>query len=304
MPSIAARIVNRIIRLAVKSQPLHEMSVDDVRHFFEARRGPIDVRGVSVEPVWKDGVVGEWARPVAGAARTILYLHGGGYVFGSPRLYRGATAALARAAEANVFSLSYRLAPESRCPAAIEDALAAIAWLTQDGVAPPTLAIGGDSAGGGLALATLQALRDRGRAHPACAVLFSPWTDLAATGASVSANARSDCLFQEASIRQSGARYAGALDLKDPRVSPLYGEFRGLPPMMVFASRAEMLYDDSVRLVERARASGVETRFEARDGLVHIWPLMHNMMPEGRADLNLAAEFIRARTGGEARSAA
>ena len=296
-PSLAARIVNRLIRVTAKQQALHEMSVDDVRQYFESRRGPVDMKGVSIEPVWRDGVVGEWVRPDGGADRTILFLHGGGYVFGSPRLYRVVTPALARASNANVFALSYRLAPESRCPAAIEDALAAIRWLQANGVAPGTLAIGGDSAGGGLALVTVQALRDRGAALPACAFLYSPWTDLAATGASVAANAQSDCLFQEESIRQSGARYAGALDLKDPRVSPLYGEFRGLPPMLVFASRAEMLYDDSARMVEKAKAAGVDVRFEARSGLVHVWPIMPRALPEAREAIRLTADFVIAHAG-------
>jgi acetyl esterase/lipase len=302
-PSLQARILCRILRLTMKRRALHEMSADDIRLYFENRRGPVDLRGVDIERLENDHVVGEWVRP-KGAPRddapTILYLHGGAYVFGSPRLYRTLTPHLAQAAGANLFALSYRLAPEAKCPAAIEDALAAVKWLLAEGVVPERLAIGGDSAGGGLTLATLQALRDRGGPMPACAFVFSPWTDLAATGASVSANAEADCMFQEASIREGGRRYAGALDLKDPRVSPLYGDFRGLPPLLIFASRAEMLFDDAARVAEKAAAAGVDVRFEPRAGLNHVWPLLHRYMPEAQADVKRAGEFVRKQTNAPA----
>lgn len=306
-PSLQARFINRLLRMTMKKRPLHLMSADDLRLYFEARRGPVDLSGVDIERLESGPLVGEWVRPRngGGEGRTILYLHGGAYVFGSPRLYQTMTPHLALAAGADLFALSYRLAPESKCPAAIEDALAAILFLVRSGVPPERLALGGDSAGGGLALAALQALRDRGGPLPACAVLFSPWTDLAATGASVAANARSDSMFQEASVREGGRRYAGALDLEDPRVSPLYGEFRGLPPLLFFASRAEMLFDDSARAVDKARAAGVDVRFEPRAGLNHVWPLLHRYLPEAKADIRLAGQFIRERTQAAAeRSAA
>lgn len=305
-PSLAARVFNRLLRMTMKRRAIHEMSADALRYYFEARRGPVDLSQVEIERLETGPVVGEWVRPRGGAAaRTILYLHGGGYVFGSPRLYQVLTPHLALAAGADLFALSYRLAPESKCPAAIEDALAAVAWLVRSGVDPGRLAIGGDSAGGGLALATLQALRDRGRPAPACAFLFSPWTDLAATGASIAANAQSDCMFQEASIREGGRRYAGALELNDPRVSPLYGEFQGLPPLLIFASRAEMLFDDAARAVEKAQAAGVDVRFEPRNGLNHVWPLLHLYLREAKADVRLVGAFVRERTSAaQTRSAA
>jgi acetyl esterase/lipase len=304
--SLAAQALNRYLRLTMKPKPMHLMDADELRLWFERRALPIKVKGVDIERTETGPVVGEWQRPRGGAERTILFLHGGGYVFGSIGLYRSFSCALAKAAGANVFSLAYRLAPESKCPAAIEDAVSAYERLVASGCGPGSIFIAGDSAGGGLALAALQALNGKGAPAPSGGILFSPWTDLAATGASVAANAHSDCMFREDSVRAGGLRYAGSLDLKDPRVSPLYGEFRGLPPLLVFASRSEMLFDDSARIVEKAKAAGVAMRFEARDGLCHVWPMFAPLIPEAREALMICAEFVRSRAAAaaERRSAA
>lgn len=305
MISLRARLTNLYLRNTLKKLALHQMEPAAVRDYFERRRIRYRPKDVTLEAVDEAGVRGEWQRPVGGGADRplIFYMHGGGYVFGSIGLYRSMTTAMAKIARADLFSLDYRLAPEHPCPAGIEDALAAYDWLTKR-AAPSQIVLGGDSAGGGLALATLQALRKSGRPMPAGAFLYSPWTDLAATGASVSANARSDYMFQEASIREGGSRYAGALDLKDPRVSPLYGEFAGLPPLLVLASEAEMLFDDSRRMVERAVAAGVDVCFEPRPGLSHVWPLFHPLYPETKKALERTGQFVRERTGAGQRLAA
>lgn len=239
-------------------------------------------------------VKGEWLKPDRAApGRTILYFHGGGYVFGSPRTHRPITYALALGATAPVFSLDYRLAPEHPCPVAIEDALAAWTWLLGLGADPKEIFVGGDSAGGGLVLAMMQSLRDKGAATPGGAFLFSPWTDLAATGGSIVENADSDAMFTSDTIRRGGARYAGGLPLDDPRLSPLYGRFDGLPPMIVFASDAEVLRDDSVRAVEKMRAAGGTVDFKLENGLVHAWPLFKPLMPESARTIREVAAFIR-----------
>ncbi|NWG92295.1 MAG: alpha/beta hydrolase fold domain-containing protein, partial [Parvularculaceae bacterium] len=231
MPSLRARLVNRYIRSTFKKISLPDVEPVELRKTVEARVLPFLPKGVGRETT-DAPVKGEWHRPGRiEPGRTILYLHGGGYVFGSPRTHRPITYALALAAKAPVFSLEYRLAPEHPCPAAIEDALAAFRWLVQSGAPASEIGIGGDSAGGGLALAMLQALRDAGEATPGCAFLFSPWTDLAACGASIDQNAERDAMFTADTIRRGGARYAGALSNDDPRVSPLYGRFEGLPRM-------------------------------------------------------------------------
>ncbi len=304
MTSLRAKLANRYLRLTMKKKALHLIEPADLRAYFEARRIPVYPRTVAIEAVADGAVKGEWQRPQsADGGRVILYLHGGGYVFGSAGLYRSMTMPMAAFAGADLFSLDYRLAPEHPCPAAIEDAAAAYEWLLARGVAAGRIVIGGDSAGGGLTLATLQALRDRGRPAPGCAFVYSPWADLAATGASIAANAARDCMFEEATIRESAKRYAGSLDLKDPRVSPLYGDFRGLPPLLILASEDEMLIDDARRVAEKAKAAGVDVRFEPQGGLCHVWPLFYPLFPEARQALALTGEFIRSRTN-QARKAA
>lgn len=292
MPSLRARLVNRYIRSTFRRICLPDVDADELRRAVGARALPFLPKGVVREAV-AGPVKGEWLRPSATAAdRMILYLHGGAYVFGSPRTHRPITYALALAAKAPVFSLDYRMAPEHPCPAAIEDALAAWRWLVASGISPSKIYIGGDSAGGGLTLALLQALRDEGGDRPGGAFLFSPWTDLAARGASLDENAESDAMFAADTIRRGGARYQGALAADDPRVSPLYGRFEGLPPMIVFASDAEVLRDDSTRLVAKARAAGVDAKLRLEAGLVHVWPLFKPLMPESARTINEAAAFI------------
>lgn len=293
MPSLRARLVNRYLRATFRKIPLPDVDPPKLRAMVEARVLPFLPKGVVREGV-SSPVKGEWQRPDnAIPARTILYLHGGGYVFGSPRTHRPITYSLALTAKAPVFSLDYRMAPEHSCPAAIEDALAAWNWLLGLGTRPEEIFVGGDSAGGGLALAMMQALRDKGAALPGGAFLFSPWTDLAATGAALEENAESDAMFTADTIRRGGLRYAGSLPLNDPRVSPLYGRFDGLPRMIVFASDSEVLRDDSVRAVEKMRTARVDAEFRVEEGLPHVWPLFKPLMPESARTIEEAAAFIR-----------
>ncbi|MEE2692664.1 MAG: alpha/beta hydrolase [Pseudomonadota bacterium] len=296
MPSIRARLLNRYLRLVMKPKRLPEIDPPALREWVEKRALPLYPKDVSRETV-ESPVRGEWHRPhaITGDA-TILYLHGGGYVFGSVRLYRPLTMALAAKTGCEVFSAEYRLAPEHRCPAAIDDALAAYDWLIASGRDPKRIVLGGDSAGGGLCLAAMMALRDRGAPTPAGAFLYSPWTDLATTGASIDANADSDAMFQRYSIVNGPGHYVGALDRKDPRVSPLYGDLKGLPPLLVFASASEMLFDDAARLAEKAAQAGVGVRFEPRPGLAHAWPIFHPVIPEAKETVALTADFVRGRT--------
>lgn len=298
MPSLRARLVNGYIRLAMKPKRLHEIEPPVLRAWVEKRAVPLLPKGAVRREVDEAGVSGDFIDPAAGGnGRALLYLHGGGYVFGSPKLYRSLTYPLAIAAEATVFAPVYRLAPEYPCPAAIEDAVSAFDWLVSSGRRPGEIVIGGDSAGGGLTLATLHALKARGGPMPAGAVLYSPWTDLAVTGASMRANAKRDAMFQYDSIEGGRWNYLGDLDPKDPRASPLYADLSGLPPLLIFASSSEMLFDDASRLVEKAIKAGVAVRFEPREGLVHVWPLFHPLMREAKETIALSGAFIRERTG-------
>ena len=286
-----------MLRYRVKRRAVGPPNVAEARRL--AARLATDPR---LPPGWRIRAVtaplaGEWIERVADAAaqptRTLLYLHGGGYYFCSPATHRVITLGLALAAEARVFVPDYRLAPEHRFPAAVEDALAAYRGLLAAGVPAQRIVVAGDSAGGGLALALLLALRRAGDALPAAAVLFSPWTDLAATGESLVRNDRSDPMFHGRHVGEGALIYLGDTPATEPLASPLYGDLAGLPPLFIQASDSEVLLDDSTRLVEKARQAGVAVEFRAWHGLPHAWQFFANVLPEGRAALREAAAFIR-----------
>ncbi|RQG99901.1 alpha/beta hydrolase [Paraburkholderia dinghuensis] len=283
------------------------------RRFLPATREPIDVarvRARTAKRVWSPRppidfrlheqyaaadapLRGEWLLRVAGAARTILYLHGGGYYFCSPKSHRTITFGLAPRAQADVFSLDYRLAPEHPFPAAHDDALAAYRQLLAEGRRAGSIVIAGDSAGGGLALATLVALRDAGDPLPAGALLYSPWTDLACTGASLRENDGHDPMFSADVFARVAPLYLGATRATHPWASPVYADLRGLPPLFMLAGSTEVLLDDTLRVAERARAAGVRVECEIGQGLPHVWPIYAPFAPEARRALDDSARFVR-----------
>ena len=298
-PSLRARLLSAYIRWAIKPHSRLGFDVAWARRFLEkpVLRTRITKR-IVVEPIRIGAVEGEAVQPrrLDGAGRTILYLHGGGYYFGSSLSYRAITFALAEAARARVVAVDYRRAPEHPFPAALEDAAAAARGLYASGVSPHDLVVCGDSAGGGLALSVLTRLRDAGEPMPACAVLFSPWTDLAATGESLRRNGSRDPLFHADCIAADARHYLAGGDPRNPGVSPLYADLAGLPPLLIQVSRTEVLLDDSLRLARKARLSGVEARCEIWTDLPHVWHLQHGLLPEARAAIGEAAGFILDRT--------
>jgi len=300
-PSLRARLLSAYIRLAIKPHSRSGFDVAWARRVLEKPviRTRITNR-IVVDPVRFGAIGGEAVQPrrLDGAGRTILYLHGGGYYFGSSLGYRAITFALADAARARVVTPDYRRAPEHPFPAALEDAVAAVRGLYASGVSANDLVVCGDSAGGGLALSVLTRLRDAGEPLPACAALFSPWTDLAATGESLRRNGRCDPLFHAGCIAADARHYLGGEDPRNPEVSPLYADLAGLPPLLIQVSRTEVLLDDSLRLARRARSSGVETRCEMWTDLPHVWHLQHGLLPEAGAAIGEAARFMIDRTGG------
>jgi len=237
---------------------------------------------------------GEWLeRTDAGAARTLLYFHGGGYFFCSTQTHRALVFSLTARAGARSFSLDYRLAPENRFPAAFNDALAAYRQLLALGIPPESVVLGGDSAGGGLALATLVALRDQGQPLPAGAVLFSPWTDLACTGQTLRTHDGLDPMFASQVIPKSAQLYLGEQPAANPYASPLYADFTGLPPLYIFAGSTEVLLDDARRVAAKAEAAGVRVSLEIWPGMPHAWPLFEQILPEAGQALGRAAAFLR-----------
>ncbi len=250
-------------------------------------------RKIATRPVDENGIRGEWLEPSASPQPTVYYLHGGAYVACSPATHRPFTSALSRAAKARVFALDYRLAPEHRFPAAVEDAVAGYRWLLKQGIDPRQIVIGGDSAGGGLALATLVALRDAGDPLPRAAFLLSPWTDLAATGRSLETNNEADPMFYGDGVGRMAQVYLGNASPHDPLASPLYAELAGLPPLLIYAGSTEVLLDDSVRLAERARQAGVTVDLRVRERMPHVWPIFVAFkLPESYQALGEIAQFI------------
>jgi acetyl esterase/lipase len=201
---------------------------------------------------------------------------------------------LSRAANARVFALDYRLAPEHRFPAAVEDAVAGYRWLLDQGVDPQEIVIGGDSAGGGLAIATLVALRDAGERLPRAAFILSPWTDLAVTGRSLDANDERDPMFYGDAIRKMAPVYVGDASPRDPLVSPIYADLSNLPPLLIYVSDTEVLLDDSTRLAERARQCGLKVDLRVESDLPHVWPIFVAFkLPESFQALGEIARFIQ-----------
>ena len=241
--------------------------------------------------------VADTSRPAAKPAVIVLYLHGGGYLFGSPKTHRQVLIAMAKAFQAPAYGLDYRLAPEHPFPAAVEDAARAYQWLLSRHPGAD-IVLGGDSAGAGLAIATAVGVRDAGFKLPKAIVAFSPYSDLAVTGESVETNAKSCAMFTPRGIREAAAMYLAGADARDPRASPLYANFAGLPPMLMFASRHEILRDDTLRLAERASAAGVKVELVVRDRLPHVWPVFVALLPEAReafATVSAFAERVGAR---------
>ena len=246
---------------------------------------------VEVEAVF-DPVPGLWVTTPAGRSRSILYFHGGGYVLGSSKAHAEMASWIARAAKARVFVLDYRRAPEYRFPAALEDALLAYHGMLNSGIDPGAVTVAGDSAGGGLTLALLTSLRDRGEPLPGSAVCISPWVDLEMTGASIVSKASADPLLTREGLQQFADWYLGGQNARNPLVSPLHADLRGLPPLLIQVGTSEILLDDALRLAERARAAGVKVTLSQYEDMPHVWHVFASFLPEARQADNEIGEFV------------
>ena len=251
---------------------------------------------VTTEAVHADGVPAEWVFvPTASADRVVLYVHGGAYVIGSLNTHRDLAARISRAARARVLNVDYRLAPEHPHPAAVEDATAAYRWLLAQGYAPERLAIAGDSAGGGLTVATLVALRDAGDPLPAAGVCLSPWVDLEGIGESMSSRAHLDPMVQKDHLLRMAKLYLGDLHPRTPLAAPLYADLSGLPPMLIQVGTAETLLDDANRIAERARKAGVDVTLDVWEDMIHVFQAFAPILPEGQQAVDQIGEYLRAR---------
>jgi acetyl esterase/lipase len=261
---------------------------------------------VQCEPVDVDGVPGEWvAASNADPERIVYYLHGGGYAIGSIKSHRELVSRISRATAARALLVEYRLAPEHRFPAAVEDAVTGYRWLTSNGADPARTVIAGDSAGGGLTVATLIALRDAGDPLPAAAVCLSPWLDMEGLGESMKTRADRDPWIEPDLILLGAETYLGeGGDPRNPLANPLHADLSGLPPLLVQVGDSEVLLDDSTRLAERAKAAGIDVTLEVWDEMVHVFQAFAFMLPEGQQAIDRIGEFVRERTPAGATAAA
>jgi acetyl esterase/lipase len=298
-PSLRARILTRLVRLLVKRWPR-----GDYRALVRRARRLFGLPpwlsfavsfGVHYERIASTDLCGEWIIPQANDFddRVLLYLHGGGYVSCSPQSHRPVTAALARLLHHRVFALEYRLAPESPFPAAVDDAAHAFVWLIDHGFQPQNIAIAGDSAGGGLAIATLLRLRSTQQPLPACAACLSPWLDL--TGECNYRNAESCAMFLPEDVPAFAEIYLNGISPRMPEASPVFGELTGLPPLLIQASSTELLLDEAMRLHQNAMQSGVDSNLRVYSGVPHVWQMFIFLMPEAATALNEIAAFVAAK---------
>lgn len=292
------RIEKRRIARATDPAPLRRALEVQARYFFHAPRGtqqswtrlgPIDA--LEVVPA-----------NLGDSDKVLFYIHGGGFVFGSPRTHAAMLAQLSHRLGVRAVLPRYRLAPEAPYPAAPDDIRAAWDGVMAQGVAPSNVIVGGDSAGGALALGLVCDLCKNGAPVPAGVFAFSPLTDLTHSGESFTRNAKADAVLPAEGAQTLGRHFLRGTPCADPRVSPLEGDFSGAPPVWLTVGDTEILLDDARRVYEKCRAQGGDATLRVRRDLPHVWPIFHNILPEARETLDDLAAWIRQRPGWQAES--
>lgn len=271
--------------------------VEAARAHYDALGDPI-AADIQIEPL--AAVRGQLLiPPTCEPGRALLYLHGGGYVFGSLVSHGGLAGELARHARCQVLQLDYRRAPEHPFPAAVDDAVAAYRWLLERFPAAH-LAIAGDSAGGGLVLCAMVHARAQGLALPGAAVCLSPWVDLEATGESYRTRAHLDPLVQRKVVDEVIGHYLAGADPRQPIASPIHADLTGFPPLLIQVGEREILYSDAAALATKARALALDVTFEEWPDMVHVWHLHYPRLATAREAIDRIAGFVRRHTGGRA----
>ncbi|PNG27198.1 alpha/beta hydrolase [Methylocella silvestris] len=283
------------VRALLGSKP-RPVGFAERRERIEAVAGHPAAADIALETEVLNGVPLEWSlAPTSDPSRALLFFHGGGYCSGSIKSHRGMVTEAGRAAGAGTLAVGYRLAPEHPFPAALDDARSAYALLLDRGFAPSRIAVGGDSAGGGLSLALMIALRDERKALPACVWLISPWVDLEMTGASMETKAAIDPLIHKAYLEELAEAYLAGADPRNPLISPLNADLSGLPPILTQVGSAETLLDDAVRITGKAGAADVAAILEIWPDMIHAWPLWADRVGAGRRALAAAGAFMRSK---------
>lgn len=298
MPSLRARLIYEFYQSFGSpfeaTKPLEQQRAALERQGRHAKMPrEVDVQQTSIGPMYA-----EWLRPdEAQADRAILYLHGGSYTMGSCNTHRALAARIAAAAHVPTLIINYQLAPENPFPAGLADTKNAYGWLLHQGIEADKIAVVGDSAGGGLALALAVGLRDQGLALPRAIVCISPWFDLTLSGETMTTCAEADPLLGWKTSVLHARRYVGPHDPREPLISPVFAEPRGLPPLLIQVGQHEVLRSDSERLAARARQAGVEVRLEVWPGMWHVWHAWAGWVPEAGRAIKRIGEFVRERIG-------
>lgn len=299
MTSWQTKFFNVAVRLLIRRQSWgrdEQALARRARRFFGSPKPLqwLSARGLRSIPVREEAVRGEWLESKQPENDGIIfYIHGGGFVSCSSKTHRPITATLARLTSFRVFSLDYRLAPEHRFPAGLDDVETAYKWLLEQGFSADKIVLAGDSAGGNLLLGLLLRLRDAGISLPACAVCFSAWTDLEGTGESVRQNANRCAMFYPENIPQFAAAYLGETTQPSLYSSPVQASFENFPPMLFQVGSTEILLDDSCRIHQKIREHGGTSQLEIYDNVFHCWQMLNNFIPEARTALEQAAKFVR-----------
>lgn len=295
--SIQNFLVSRAIKAATQSamKLTPEQRYKRNRKFMAANNSKVP-NTMTVQPKTMAGVRVEWVMPndlvKNKSSKVCLYLHGGAYVAGGMNSHRDMASYLAYQAKIKLLMVDYRLAPEHPYPAAQEDALSVYKALLDTGVKSDNIIIAGDSAGGNLALATLQNIRDQNLPKPAKGILFSPWVDLTHKNKSYLTNFKKDVMLNAQVLNEAAALYAHNVDVSDEKISPLFGSVKDLPPLQIFASKKEVLLDDAIALHDKVKKSGGQSELLKWRSAPHAFPVLARFIPEGRKALNVAAKFI------------
>ena len=297
--SFKSRFWRTVLRATFKNKKLSiaELRANGVKN--SKMLGEVS-KNITVEKINMEGIQAEWLIPFSSSTRSekvILYLHGGGYVTGSIEDYRMMCGLLANATGVKVLIPEYRLAPEHPFPAALDDALKVYQWLLDQGYSSANMIIAGDSAGGGLSVATVLALKEKSGSLPAAVVCLSPWADLALTGQSHATKAKAEAILNKDVLREWALCYTDESNLTNPLVSPVHGDFHGFPPLLIQVGSEEILLDDSTLLAEKAKSAGVDVILKIWDGMWHVWQALGDLIPENRKTFEEIGQFVQSQFG-------
>lgn len=297
MSSIRSFFLERYIRLMRHTMSYKGFDVEFCRSAMEkgAFTAFLNPAGVSFEQVAINFTIsGAWITPNdADLTKVLLYFHGGGYCVGSKNTHRPLVSKIAKISGIKALIIDYRLAPENPYPAALEDALLSYEWLLEQGYKPGDILIGGDSAGGGLAAALLLLLKSKGRPQPVAAILLSPWADLTLSGDSIHKNADLEPMLPLEEMDRWAEKYIGDADPKNPFISPLFGDYKGICPVLIQVGTNEVILDDSKRLAAVMNKAGVKVEIEIWEGMFHVWQFFWQYLPEGIDAIYGIADYIR-----------